>query len=112
MEAREIQAGGLTLRSERQGATHTVALEGEFDLTAEREFDAELRRVEEGDAERIVVDLRGVTFMDSTGFRVLLQADARSRLDSGRLRVRRSLSPQVTDAFELLGLESRIDFID
>jgi STAS domain len=63
----------------------------------------ELKRVEATDARSIVVDLSDLTFMDSSGMRVLLSAHARSRADANRLTLLRGLAA-VRRALELTGV--------
>jgi stage II sporulation protein AA (anti-sigma F factor antagonist) len=82
---RIIDLGQLTVRSERDGGTHTIALSGEMDLSNAGEVERELLYAEATDATAIVVDLSELSFMDSTGIRLLIAADARSRADSCRL---------------------------
>jgi anti-sigma B factor antagonist len=50
-----------------------IALRGELDTTAANAFAAAL---DEGDSEEIVVDLAGITFIDSSGLRAMLRARA------------------------------------
>ncbi len=86
---RVIDLGQLTVRSEREGDTHTIALSGEMDLSNAGEVERELLHAEATHARTIVIDLSELTFMDSTGIRLLISADARSRADSDRLRLTR-----------------------
>lgn len=83
------EVGELSMRSARAGTLHTISLAGELDLANANDVDAELVRVEATDATMILLDLTQLTFMDSTGVRRLLSADARSRADGHRFRLRR-----------------------
>ena len=49
----------------------------------------ELREGLDGDASEVILDLRGVSFIDSTGVRLLVFAAAHSRSKGDRLRMRR-----------------------
>ena len=51
-----------------------VRLAGELDLTAADQADSAIRAVETAGAKTIVLDLRELRFMDSTGLRVLLSS--------------------------------------
>ena len=73
--------GELAVTSERDGATHTIALAGELDISTVQRVELALEEAEAGDARAIVLDLSGLTFMDSTGVRLVLGAHARSRSD-------------------------------
>src|SRR3954468_2443679 len=79
------EAGSLAVCTDRDGVVHTICLEGELDLANAGDFEAELARVEQTDVESILVDLSGLTFIDSIGVHVLIGARARSVEDSGRL---------------------------
>jgi anti-anti-sigma factor len=64
-------------------ATGTVVVpEGELDLGTARDLEAVLAT----QSGPVVVDLRKLSFIDLTGLRVLLEADARSRQDGMNLR--------------------------
>lgn len=102
--------GRLVLRSERDGDTHVVELLGELDIAGAPALDEELLRVESEDAPSILVDLRGLEFIDSTGLRLLVMAAERSK-DSGRLALLRG-PDQVHRVFELTDLVGRLPFSD
>jgi anti-sigma B factor antagonist len=108
---RIIELGQLTLRSQRDDAVHTIALVGEMDLSNAAEVERELRHVEATDAGAIVIDLSGLAFMDSTGIRLLIAADARSRADSSRLRLTRPPA-QVLRVLCIAGVDELLPFDD
>jgi len=106
-----IEHGPLAVRSTRQEDEHVVALYGELDLAGVEVVEAEMRRVELTDAGRIIVDLSGLEFMDSTGLRTMLQIHARSCADGDRVLFLRG-GPVVQRLFEITGVESRLPFLD
>jgi anti-sigma B factor antagonist len=63
---------------ERRNGAAIVAMEGELDIATEAQATDELARAMDG-CEVLVVDLRQLGFLDSTGVRVLLAADLRAR---------------------------------
>ncbi len=99
------------MSSERDGDVHTISLFGELDLATADDVSAEIQRVEDTDARSIVVDLAGLTFMDSTGIRLLWRAHERSRADSCRLTLLRGCAA-VQRVLQLTGLEARLPFAD
>lgn len=101
--------GDLEVRSERTGDEHVIALAGELDLAGVDRVTEELLRAEATDADAIVVDLSELTFIDSSGIRLILEADARSRADGNRLRLRRG-SALVQRVFEISGVTDRLPF--
>jgi len=96
--------------SERDGAT-IVAFHGELDLE-----EAPLAREALADAVRrghdaVTVDLRDVTFLGSTGVRILLDAQAAAQDAGARMRVVQGDGP-ARRLIELLGLAERLDVAD
>jgi anti-sigma B factor antagonist len=75
---------GLTIEPLAGGAVR-VALRGELDLEHAYTFDEELRRLEADKPPCVVLDLRGLTFLDSSGLARLLAARHRARRDKRRL---------------------------
>lgn len=106
-----VELGSLSMSSERDGSVHTIRLFGELDLATAGRVEAELTRVEAGDAQTIVVDLAGLTFISSTGVHLLVDAEVRSRADSKRLRLRPA-PPAVQRAFAISGVEAALPFGD
>lgn len=109
--AEVVDLGELTIRTERDGDVVAIALSGELDLATAGGVDAELERAEAGDATSIVLDLSGLTFMDSTGVRLLIQAHTRSRANDGRLALRRGPAA-VQRVMELSGVDVLLPFVD
>jgi anti-anti-sigma factor len=103
--------GMLTVRSERDGDTHVIALAGELDLVSAAAVDRELRRVEATDADAILVDLSGLQFVDSTGIRLLIETQQRSRWDPGRLALKRPPA-RVLRVFAIAGIDELLPFVD
>ena len=101
----------LTLTSKRDGDAHVIRLFGELDLASAEILERELEDVEATDAAAIVVDLSGLTFMDSTGIRLLLTAHQRMQSDTDRLQLRRGPAA-VQRVFELTGVVEILRFAD
>lgn len=75
---------GLTIEPLAGGAV-CVSLRGELDLEHAYTFDEELRRVERERPHCLVLDLRGLSFLDSCGLARLLAARRRARREKRRL---------------------------
>jgi anti-sigma B factor antagonist len=75
---------GLTIEPLAGGAVR-VALRGELDLEHAYTFDEELRRVEGERPPCVVLDLRGLSFLDSSGLARLLAANRRAKRDRRKL---------------------------
>jgi anti-anti-sigma factor len=84
---------------------------GDLDMSTAGKLDDAVRAAEATDAKRIVIDLSEVTFMDTTGLKLLLEAGARAPANSNRLRLIRG-SRRVQRVFELTKTEEILPFLD
>lgn len=107
---RESHFGVLTMTSSRDGDVHRICLSGELDLASAASVDQEITRVEDTDARTIVVDLSGLDWVDSTGVRLLLSAQARTRTRSHRLAVVRARN-DVQRVFDVCGVSDILPFV-
>lgn len=97
-----VRLAQLSMVSEREGDIHTLSLTGEIDLANAADVEQELKRIEATDAEVILVDLWGVSFIDSTAIKVLVSAAARAR-DTNRL-VLQCAAPGVLRVLHIAGV--------
>jgi anti-anti-sigma factor len=102
--------GNFDVAVHRQHNALVVAPRGEIDLaTVDRVKDAVERARQPGDA--LVVDLREVAFIDTTGLRYVLELADRSSSGEFDLRLVRGPRP-VQRVFEVSGVETRLPFVD
>ena len=78
-------SGELDLSTTSQGSCAVVRVEGEIDLDSAGELSEAALAAMQEIGPRVVLDLSGVTFMDSTGLKVLLAVHKRAELAGGRL---------------------------
>lgn len=93
----------LSIDSHRDGQVVFVHLTGDFDLTGVETFRDEMELVQQSDPQEVVLDLQRLTFMDSTGIRMILGAQSQCRALSiipGPSNVMRVL--------EIAGVDSRL----
>jgi anti-sigma B factor antagonist len=93
------------------GGTVVLVLQGELDLTSAPTFERELRAAESLAPTRLVIDLSGLEFMDSTGLRALLVARERAGAESHQLMLRRG-PRQVQRVLELTKTIDAFEFDD
>jgi anti-sigma B factor antagonist len=84
------------IKSKLEGDSVTVFVAGEIDLSTADQLDAAIREAEKTEISQIVVDLSALSFVDSTGLSVLLEAIKRDRRDGNRLSFVRSEHEAVT----------------
>jgi anti-sigma B factor antagonist len=88
-----------------------VAPRGELDIATAKQMSAALLEQFDNGFAHVVADLRELTFIDSTGIRVLWQAHQRSAQDGTRL----SLIPgngNVGRVLQIMGLLEHMDLLD
>jgi anti-anti-sigma factor len=108
-EQRVVRAGTLVLQTSRDGDTLTIGLRGELDLANADALKAELDEALGDGACGIVVDMAELTFIDSTGIALLVNALGHDGAD-GRLRFVPSQAPAVSRVLKLTGIDERLPF--
>jgi anti-sigma B factor antagonist len=88
-----------------------VAPVGELDIATVDKLRAEVDRLRESGFAKLVLDLRGVRFLDSTGLRLVLELDAAAKEASQELMLIRG-STVVQRIFEVTQVAERLRFID
>jgi anti-sigma B factor antagonist len=100
----------LEVTTEIDGATAYLAMEGELDIAGAPQVERELDRLEAEEPATLVLDLRRLAFMDSTGLRLVVAADARAREQGRRLVVVRGPEP-VQRIFHMTRLDERLEIV-
>jgi|NGEPerStandDraft_8_1074529.scaffolds.fasta_scaffold78701_1 anti-sigma B factor antagonist len=80
-----------------------LTVSGELDVATAPRLDRALRRAQ-ADAAVVVLDLRRLDFMDSSGGHVMLAADRRARASGGRLAVVRGAA-KFDRLLDLMGID-------
>ena len=95
----------------RDDRVSTVRVRGEIDLAAAERLEQALQSVQDEPSEVTILDLREVTFLDSTGLRTITSADARARKDGHELRIVRG-SDQVQKLLHVTGMDKILPLVD
>ncbi len=109
-DASILRLGGVMKgRVEELGDVTRLALAGEFDLAGADDFSRLMAELEARKPGAIVVDLTEVTFLDSTGARLLYEAQRRA--GDWRFAVINGRGP-AHQALTLTGLDSHLETIE
>ena len=100
----------LSVTTDLHGHRCVITPVGDLDRSSAGRLEDAVRAAEATDAKQITIDLTELTFMDTSGLRLLLSASARSRADSDRLRLVRG-SPRVQRVFRLTDTEESLPFL-
>jgi anti-sigma B factor antagonist len=102
----------LEFETTRNGSIATVRPTGELDLSGAAVLEAELDRLaEDPGLAAVVLDMRGLEFMDSSGLRLVVVADMRAREAGRRFSLIRG-GETVHRVFEITRMSDRLDFVD
>jgi anti-anti-sigma factor len=101
----------LDVTTERVADQTRVVLVGELDIANAPLLESELERVEADSPGTVVLDLRGVEFIDSTGLRSVIAANERAQAAGGRLVVVRG-STAVERLFSVTQVDQRLEIVD
>jgi anti-sigma B factor antagonist len=105
---------GFSISTSDRDGRAVIVVRGELDLATAPELDAAVTEALDA-GQDVVVDLRELAFMDSTGLRVLVAAHARvERADAGPsfLVVRPLPGAPIQRILAISGVESVLDLVD
>jgi anti-sigma B factor antagonist len=88
-----------------------ISVTGELDLASSPALEQQLERLAPTDTALVIVDLRALEFMDSTGLSVLVRADQRAQEHNQRLVLVKG-PQQVQRLLTLTGVEERLTLVD
>lgn len=101
----------LTIGTSRDRDEYVIELTGELDLSGVTRASEAFGEAFESGARSIVLDLRDLDFLDSTGVHTILKAEHRAR-EEGRSFVLVRGPRQVQRIFEITGMAGRLVFSD
>jgi anti-sigma B factor antagonist len=93
------------------GQATLVSLSGDLDLSTAKRAEQAIEEAEQASPPVLVVDLRGLSFMDSTGLRVVVSADKRAAKAKRRFVIVQGPAA-VRRVFEITRLDERLDIVD
>ena len=96
----------------RVGNAAYVVLIGELDLSCNQRFIDGLKKMLADRPGDLVIDMRSLTFIDSTGLGLLVKANTLTREDEVALHIVRSSAQIVQAVFEASGLDRVLPLVD
>ena len=89
----------------------TIALEGDLDISGVPTLEKELKRLEGQGPAHIILDLRELMFLDSSGLRAIVAADSRARREGWKLTVVKG-PETVSRVFSITLMDKRLNLVD
>jgi anti-sigma B factor antagonist len=106
-----LSSSPFEVKIEQRGDAVHVVMSGELDISTAQRLEDDLKRVEADRPATTVLDLQQLSFMDSTGLRLLIMADARARAENRRLVIVRG-NEMVQRVMRLTRLDERLTIVE
>jgi anti-sigma B factor antagonist len=94
----------IQVKREKTGDSVVVGVTGSIDIYSSPELRGELKVALEAKAPRLVIDLSGVAFVDSSGLATLIEALQKAQQYAGKVLLC-GLTPKVLGVFQLANLD-------
>jgi anti-anti-sigma factor len=101
----------LELRIEHDQGAPRLVVSGELDLASAEVLTSQMKQLESTEPPLLVLDLRELDFMDSTGLRTVIAADNRAKDRGARLVIVRA-SEEVNRVFRLTRMDEHLELVD
>lgn len=101
----------LEIAVSETGGARLLRLTGELDMAGVDQLERLLTPDQTPEGATFVIDMRGLSFIDSSGLRALIMADERVRDEGGRFIVVRG-PDRVNEILEMTGVAKRIELVD
>ena len=95
----------------REDGAATVRAVGALDLATVPVLDDQLAGLRDAGVRRMIIDLRGLHFMDSSGLRCILKYDSLARNDGFSIELIQG-GRAIRRVFELTGTTAHLPFVD
>jgi len=107
---RAIPGSEFSVAVHEEGTAQVVVVHGEVDLATADALRAEVRGASER-SDIVVLDLREVSFMDTQGLAVVIEAQQAAADGGGRFVIARA-PDRVHKLFDMIGLTQRLTIVD
>jgi len=101
----------LEVETDARDGLVRIVLRGELDLSTVKQVEEEIMRAETSSSPLIVLDLGSLSFLDSTGLRLIVAADQRARDQGRRVAIVRGPG-SVNRVFTITKLGDRLEMVD
>ena len=100
-----LAADGFEFRVDRRDGRVHLSLFGELDVARRDQFQVGLRRARDASSDGLVIDLSGLTFIDSTGLGLIISAWTESKREGLSLEMVPGSAEQVRRTLALTGID-------
>lgn len=100
------------IRDESKGSTLIVAIAGELDLGTVPQLAQHLENRRGDGHTTVILDLSDLTFMDSSGLRLLIELNGQSERAAWQLKLIRSRHESANTVFRVTGADAALPFVE
>ena len=100
----------LAIVPQEEEGVQRIVLTGELDVSTVPAFNKRMSELRHQGFHSMVVDLGGITFMDSTGLSAILVAEMHARMRGQRFSVVEG-PPHVNELFRLTGVDNFLEIV-
>jgi anti-anti-sigma factor len=93
-----------------EDGTQRIVLTGELDVSTVPAFNKRMSELHHNGFHSVVLDLQGITFMDSTGLSAILVTEMHARMRGQRFKVVEG-PPHVNELFRLTGVDNFLEIV-
>jgi len=101
----------MDITSSKEGRARIVKLKGDFDIASSTSFDERVNAFMDQGDKCILLDFSEVSFIASTGLRMLLKMAQRSKDEGGKLHIC-CINDVVRDVFSMTGFDTILLIFD
>jgi anti-sigma B factor antagonist len=106
-----IQSAPFEMRSEAQGDRGRLSVAGELDIATAPQLDDAAAELLAKGIRQLLIDLSGLTFIDSSGLRTLIGLNDRAAAEEWTLSLIRPAEPSLS-VFQITGADENLPFIE
>ncbi|HEY7935035.1 MAG TPA: STAS domain-containing protein [Solirubrobacteraceae bacterium] len=106
-----VRATQFEIECDFQEQTGRLAASGELDMVSAPVLEKQALELLERGASELIIDLRGLTFVDSSGLRLFIALNQRATADDWKLALIRPPEPALT-VFRITRAEENLPFVD
>src|SRR6202050_5042205 len=106
-----VRQARSTIREEVRGANLQLSIDGELDISTVPWLEAQIEATHESPTP-LTLDLSGLTFMDSSGLRLLIELSERSRREAWQLSLVPSRHESANLVLRITGADTALPFTE
>lgn len=93
------------------GSEAVIALVGRLDTPSAPQVETEVQKVTSSDAKSVLVDCSQLTYISSSGLRILISLHKHYLKSGGALTIK-ALSPEIKDVFDMTGFTNIFTIVE